>query len=64
MIACALFMLLKKKHEVGSLRFTHFIGLMKVNMFARIDMVLWIHGKIPKRPVLDFERLQTTFSFA
>ena len=64
MIAYVLFMLLKRKHEVGSLRFTHFIDMMKVNMFARIDMNLWIRGEIPKRPVLDFERLQTTFSFA
>ena len=64
MIAYVLFMLLKKKHEVVSLRFTHFVDMMKVNMFARIDMALWMHGKIPKRPVLDFERLQTAFSFA
>ena len=64
MIAYVLFMLLKKKHEVVSLRFTHFIDMMKVNMFTRIDMALWMHGKIPKRPVLDFERLQTAFSFA
>ena len=53
MTAYVLFMLLKKKHDVGSLRFTHFI-----------DMALWMHGEIPKRPVSDFERLQATFSFA
>ena len=64
MIAYVLFMLLKKKHDAGSLRFTHFIDIIKVNMFTRTDMALWIRGKIPKSPVLDFEKFQTDFSFA
>lgn len=64
MIAYVLFMLLKKKHGADSLRFTHFIDMIKSNLFSRTDMNLWIHGKIPKLPVLDFERFQTTFSFA
>ena len=64
MIAYVLFMLLKKKSEMTGLCFTHFIDMMKVNLFTRTDLLLWLCGKIQKPSFPDLDRLQTYLPFA
>ena len=64
MIAYVLFMLLKKKSEMTGLCFTHFIDMMKVNLFTRTDLLLWLCGKIQKPSFPDLDRLQAYLPFA
>ena len=64
MIAYVLFLLIRKKSEMAGLRFTHFIDMIKVNLFTRTDLFLWLHGKTPGPPLSDFDRFQTYFLFA
>lgn len=63
MIAYVLFLLIRKKSEMAGLRFTHFIDMIKVNLFTRTDLFLWLHGKTPGSPLPDFEKFQALLPF-
>ena len=63
MIAYVLFLLIRKKSEMAGLRFTHFIDMIKVNLFTRTDLFLWMQGKIPEPPLSDFEKFQALLPF-
>ena len=63
MIAYVLFLLIRKRSGMAGLRFTHFIDMIKVNLFTRTDLFLWMQGKIPEPPLADFEKFQALLPF-